>query len=75
MAPAAGASKWEVSGDLGVVMQTPATYGLVPPGMRQLYPEQGQPPPLASGDVLELEVDGATINGLLYYGFNIVDVP
>ena len=72
---AAGASKWEVSGDLGVVMQTPATYGLVPPGMRQLYPEQGQPPPLASGDVLELEVDGATINGLLYYGFNIVDVP
>jgi hypothetical protein len=67
--------KWEIQMPIGTAMHSPVTYGLLPPGAFQFYPPQGLPVALAPGDSIEIEADGATLGGLLYFGLGNSDVP
>jgi hypothetical protein len=66
--------KWLVATD-GVPMSSPITYGSVPAGAIQSFPEGASPAPLASGDIIWVLVYGTTASGVPYSGGGELVVP
>jgi hypothetical protein len=67
--------KWIIYTENGAVMISPITYGTVPAGAKQGYPDQGAPAALASGDQISIWVYGSTSNGTPYYGYGVFTIP
>lgn len=68
-----GLVKWEVVSGQG--LPNPFSYGLLPPGAKQLTPANGSPPPLAPGDQVSLVLDGTAPDGYQYTGTGVATVP
>jgi len=66
--------KWLVSKEAGT-MTTPITYGVVPAGATQVWPESGAPAALASGDTVWIWLAGTTPAGMTYFGSGELVVP
>lgn len=66
--------KW-VLGAASSSIATPVTYGTVPAGTEQTFPIDASPPPLSSGDTIQILLSGTGSDGYPYFGYGTVDVP
>jgi hypothetical protein len=71
--PTAGL-KWAVEAQAGAI-GSPVTYGLVPAGATQLWPDAGSPGAIETGDVIWISISGTATNGIAYWGFGELVVP